>query len=102
MSSPEFPPNPALLLDTRGATETLTLDQLRLRAIWIATLLSHRAGSRCALVVDARPHDYGLARVLTVFLESEGIKTEVFTTIGEARTWLTAADGWRQRGAAGY
>jgi len=93
MSSPEFPRMPAVVMDMRYATENPTPDQLRLRAGWIATLLSRRSGSRCALVVGARPHHYGLARILSVCLETEGIQTEVFTNISEAKRWLTPARG---------
>src|SRR5690348_7578569 len=87
MSSPEFPNMPAVLIDTRRSTENPTPDILRVRAGWIATVLSHRPGSRCAVLVGSRPHHYGLARMLSVFLETEGVVAQVFTNITEARTW---------------
>lgn len=74
--------------------------QLRVRAGWIATLLSRREGSRCALLVGARPHHYGLARMLSVFLGTEGIQAEIFTTITEAMKWPSPADGRKQYGCA--
>lgn len=99
MSSPDFPPNPAVLLDTRRSTENPNPDQLRLRAGWIASMLSRRHQSRCALVVGARPHHYGLARMLLVFLGTEGIHGEIFTTTSEALRWLTPAGGGKVGGA---
>lgn len=101
MSSPEFPRLPALLLDVRRSTENPSPDVLRLRAGWIGTLLAHRYGSRCALLVGPRLHHYGLARMLAVFLETEGVKSEVFTRSKEARKWLTHGDGEKAGGAAG-
>lgn len=101
MSHPEFPKFPAVLIDTRRATENPTPDVLRLRAGWIATLLSRRAGSRCALVAGPKPHQYGLARMLSVFIQTEGVHAEVFTTLREARRWLMPADGRQSGGATG-
>jgi hypothetical protein len=39
--------------------------------------------------------------MLAVFLEFNGINTEIFATIREARRWLTPADGWKTGAAAG-
>jgi hypothetical protein len=101
MSSPGFPSVPAVLLDMRSTTENPAPDVLRLRAGWIATLLSRRYGSRCALVIVSEPHHYGLARMLCVLLESEGFACEVFTEIRDARRWLRPGDGRKAGGAAG-
>lgn len=93
MSDSRFPANPAVLLDSRRTTENPTADQLRIRAGWIATVLSQSAGSRCALVIGPKPYQYGLARMLSVFLGTEGIHAEIFHTVREARRWLTPANG---------
>jgi hypothetical protein len=99
MSSPRLSSESAILLDLRLATENPTPDVLRRRAGWIGTSFSHRADSRCALVAGTRPHQYGLARMLAVFVQTEGINAEVFTRIKEACRWLTAADA-RKSGRA--
>jgi hypothetical protein len=101
MSSRKFPATPSVLFDVRRATENPTPEILRLRAGRIATLVSRRPGSRCALVVGPRPHQYGLARMLSVFLGTEGIESEVFTKIREARRWLAPAGGRKVLRAGG-
>lgn len=45
-------------------------------------------GAQCALVAG-KEHHFGLARMLAVFLVGERIRSEIFTTIREARRWLT-------------
>ena len=97
MSSPEFPRSPAVMIDTRRETENPTLDLLRLRAGWIATLVSRRHGSRCALV--ARSHHRGVPRMFSILLATEGVQAEVFTTPRGARRWLTPGIGQRMGGA---
>jgi hypothetical protein len=71
---------------------------LRLHAGWIAYLLSRRANSRCAVVVSARPHHYGLAQMLLGFLGTEGIQGKIFTALPEARRWLIPVDNLKAGG----
>lgn len=100
MASPAFPLHASVLLDARPKTENPMTDELRRRADWVATLLARREGSRCAVVVGPRPHQYGLARMFSVFLGTEGVHAEIFTNIDEATRWLTPATGQKTGGAA--
>jgi hypothetical protein len=93
MASAKFPKTPTVLLDLRLATENPSSDVLRQWSVWIATLLSRRYGSRCAILIGRKPVRFGVARMLSAFLESEGINTETFTILREARRWLTPSDG---------
>lgn len=92
MASSAFPRYPSVLIDARAKTEDPHGDQLRQHADCIALLLSRREGSRCALVIGPRPHQYGLARMFAVFLSTEGVHAEIFTEIEEAERWLTPAN----------
>ena len=101
MASPDFPSHPSVLIDARSKTENPMADELRRRADRVAMLLSDRKGSFCAVVVGSRPNQYGLARMFSVFLGTEGVHAEIFTSIDEAKRWLTPTNGHKTGGAAG-
>jgi hypothetical protein len=88
MASRHFPARPSVLLDTREAVGETTPDQLRLRAEWIATLLSRNPATRAALVPDPVPASMAAARILAGFLETLHVSARVFPDIQQARDWL--------------
>jgi len=86
IGSPLFKPSKSLLLDRSGATDEPSSTEVRARAQEIKALLV----SRCAVVVA--PKSYNLGRMLREFLESEGIRSEVFTDAAEAERWLSVEE----------
>jgi hypothetical protein len=64
-------------------------EEMRSRAKFIASLIPVGISRRCALVIGL--HQYGIARMEAAHLEYEGMQTEVFRDLDEAREWLTGA-----------
>jgi hypothetical protein len=80
-------PGVALLIDERRSTANPTADEKRARVAWIASLRPN-IGARVALVTAADPLRYGIARMASVFFETEGMVAEVFTEADDAKRWL--------------
>jgi hypothetical protein len=97
MRDPAFRPGTMLLVDARLSTTRRSSEDLRERAIWMASLTAKGIASRCALVINSQPHQFGVARMAAAHIESRGMQFEIFTDIAKASEWLHDA----QRSAAG-
>lgn len=84
-----YSPSMSLVLDRSGALDTPSSEELRDRARFIKMLLTPNS-SRCAIVIGPKPHDYNFGRTLGSLLHSEGIGTEVFTSVAEGERWLVS------------
>ena len=86
-SDARFRPGVALLIDERRCTANPSAAEKRTRVAWIASLRPSLADS-VALVTAADPLRYGIARMASVFFETEGMVAEVFTEPDDAKHWL--------------
>jgi hypothetical protein len=88
VSDPSFRPGLALLCDLRLEIDDPSWEELAARAKFVAGLLPLGVSRRCALVIGL--HQYSIARMEAAHLEHQGLETEVFRDIEEARGWLEA------------
>lgn len=86
-----FRPGTMLLVDARLSTTRRSSEDLRERAIWMATLPARGMGTRCALVINSQPHQFGVARMAAAHIEPRGMQFEIFTDIAKASGWLAEA-----------
>lgn len=93
MRDPAFRPGTSLLIDARSSTSRRSSEELRERAIWMSSLTKKGIGTRCALVINSQPHQFGIARMAAAHIEPRGMQLEMFTDIAKASEWL------RQEGA---
>lgn len=89
MASPGFCPGMSLLFDVRLSDGNPTSEELRMRAAWLATLVTKGISARCAVVVNSQPYQYGLARMAATHLDFQGVHLEIFQGVEEASTWLS-------------
>jgi hypothetical protein len=84
----EFKPSTSLLLDLRFCTDVPSADEFRGQAKFLAAHTRKGLSHQCAIVVRAKPVDYGLARMASLYAELEGIGMEVFTNMEQGLRWL--------------
>jgi hypothetical protein len=105
MHDPAFRPGTMLLIDARLSTTRRSSEDLRDRAIWMSSLTARGIATRCALVINSQPHQYGVARMAAAHIETRGMQFEIFTDIDKACEWLehagTGAAGPRSGGLPG-
>ena len=91
MRDPQFRPGMSLLFDMRLSTDNPTSEEVRARVGRIAPLQASGVVSRCAIVVGPKAHQFGLARMASIYADVEGRQLEIFTRIDEAMNWLSKA-----------
>jgi hypothetical protein len=101
IEDPRFAPEKSLLFDTRLWADHPTSTDFQQRASWLASLRADGIARRCAMVVGAKPHQYGLARMAATYLDFEGMEMEIFKELDEAIEWLDTAAPTRVRSAGG-
>lgn len=89
MGDPQFHAGAPLIIDVRRSKTGRSSEEFRARACWMASLVSQGISPRCAMVVGSQPHQYGLARMAGIYLESHNIVLEIFHDLDEAIGWLT-------------
>ena len=77
-----------LLVDARLSTTRRSSEDLRERAIWMASLTAKGIAARSALVINSQPHQFGVARMAAAHIETRGMQFEIFTDIAKASKWL--------------
>jgi hypothetical protein len=95
MSSPHFEPGTSLLFDVRLSEVNPSGEEVRSRSQWLAGLMARGMSSRCAIVISPRVHQYGIARVASVYSDLQGMTVEIFSDLNQALLWL------RTEGSAG-
>ena len=88
MRDPAFQTGTLLLVDARLSTSRRTSEELRERAIWMSSLTKQGIGTRCALLINSQPHQFGVARMAAAHIEPRGMQLEIFTDITKASEWL--------------
>jgi hypothetical protein len=78
-----------LLLDTRLAKVNPTQGLVHARARWLDSLPARGVSRRGALVVGPELFQYGLARMMSAYLES--VQLGIFQEIDAAENWLLSA-----------
>jgi hypothetical protein len=101
IEDPRFAPGKSLLLDARLWAGHPTSTDFQQRASWLASLQADGIARRCAIVVGAKPHQYGLARMAATYLDFEGMEMEIFKEMDAAIEWLERAAPERVRSAGG-
>ena len=90
MGNPQFHLGTSLLIDSRKSEAKRSAEDVRAGAHWIASLVPQGISPRCAIVISSQIHQYGLARMLGIHLDLQGLILEIFTDFEEAMCWLTA------------
>jgi|SRR5579871_1571811 len=88
MADVRFRPGSPLLIDARLSKTSRSSEEFRERATWMASLREKGLGSRCAIVVNAEPHQFGMARMAGTHLDLQGMEVEIFTELQHAFGWL--------------
>jgi hypothetical protein len=101
IEDPRFAPGKSLLFDTREWADHPASADFQQRASWLASLQAEGIARRCATVVGAKPHQYGLARMLATYLDFEGMEMEIFKEMEAAIEWLERAAPERVQSAGG-
>ena len=100
-----FRPGTMLLVDARLSTTRRSSEDLRERAIWMASLTQRGIAARCALLINSQPHQFGVARMAAAHIETRGMQFEIFTDLAKASAWLenagTSAAGSHSGGLPG-
>ena len=91
LTSPEFTPGMALLIDGRSSLEYSPDAELRERAERLAALRARGLAGMCAIVTRDEPLHLMLMRVIGDRLEQLGMQTAMFTDIDPAWRWLGQA-----------
>lgn len=91
MSDPAFRPGMMLLVDARQSTTRRSSEDFRERAIWMASLTTKGMSTRCALLINSQPHQFGVARMAAAHIETRGMQFEIFTDVATASQWLEEA-----------
>lgn len=91
--SPQFRQGVALLLDMRLGQGNPASEDLRSLARWISKLPSRGVSPFCAIVVGPKQHHFGLARMVAIYAEFEGMDVEVFRDFDSAERWLHESGG---------
>jgi hypothetical protein len=73
-----------------ASTAKLWSKDRQVRAGWINSLLRQGISRRFGLVIGPDPHRYGLARMLSIYLEEQGVDLRIFHDREAALGWLTA------------
>lgn len=91
MNDPAFQPGTLLLIDARQSTSGRSSEEFRDRALWMKSLLSRGLAPRSAVVINSKPHQFGLARMAATHLDLQGMELGIFTDFDEAVQWLADA-----------
>jgi len=87
-TGPDFPTGRGMLVDVTGIEDARSADEIR----ELATFLGGKTdslGDHIGLVVSSsNPAQYGTARMLSAYAESEGMTVGVFTSLKKASEWL--------------
>lgn len=84
--------NRAELVDARGATTDLTLEQVRQLVQRAASMLSDGELGPTA-IVTSNDVVFGMARMYSILADGVGVRTEVFRETQQAIAWLDAQSG---------
>ncbi len=101
IEDPRFAPEKSLLFDARLWAGHPTSTDFQQRASWLASLRADGIARRCAIVVGAKPHQYGLARMAATYLDFEDMEMEIFKEMESAIEWLERAARERVQTAGG-
>jgi hypothetical protein len=88
LTDPAFRSGTMLLVDARLSTTRRSSDELRERAIWMQSLTARGIAARSALLINSKPHQYGVARMAGAYVQMRGLEFEIFTDMEEASLWL--------------
>lgn len=88
LADPEFNEGTLLLFDVRESEMNPTAAQIYESARWMASLTARGLGSKFAMVVSARPYQFGLGRMAASYLEEWGVELRIFEDPAEALNWL--------------
>jgi hypothetical protein len=83
-----FRPGTMLLIDARLTATRRSSEELRERAIWMASLRPKGLAARSAMVITPQPHQFGVARMAASHLELHDMEMEIFTDLEDASQWL--------------
>lgn len=83
-----FEPGTMLVVDARLTTTRRSSEELRERAIWMASLRAKGLAARSAMVITTQPHQFGVARMAATHVEIQDMIMEIFTDLDEASRWL--------------
>jgi hypothetical protein len=89
IKAPAFKPGMFIFVDGRNSKASISTPDIDWRVGWMASLPRMGFSSRCAVVVNSELYRFGLARMLSARLESEGVSLGVFRDADEALIWLT-------------
>ena len=84
IEDPDFHPEFDRLWDMRLGHPVASSDELR----GIAKVVGRLVGGHRGAIVAPGDVAYGMSRMLSVFLEDEGVDLQPFRTMGEATGWL--------------
>jgi len=90
IGDPQFHPGTSLLFDSRKSEAKRSAEDVRARAHWMVSLVPQGISARFAIVISSQLHQYGLARMLGIHLDLQGLILGIFTDFEEAMRWLTA------------
>lgn len=88
LTHPDYRPGTSLLIDARRSLAAPSVEEVRARARWMASLRGRGLSSRCATVSSPEAFRYGLTRMLSAYVEHAGIEMRVFSSLEEAERWL--------------
>jgi hypothetical protein len=89
MANPRFRTGTSLLIDARLSKTRRSSEEFRARSLWMASLMPGGLSSHCAIVVSSELHQYGLARMASIYLDLRGMALEIFTDLKPAIHWLS-------------
>ena len=88
-SDPAYKDGLNLLIDSRNSTANLSASEIRARAVLLKTLVGGRP-LRIAFVVTGSLR-FGLARMICIYAQMDGLNIQPFEDIEEAIGWLEHA-----------
>jgi hypothetical protein len=91
MRAPAFRPGMFILFDGRQSRANISPSDIDWRVSWIASLPRMGFSSHFAVVVNDEVHRFGLARMLSLRLENEGVDLAIFHDADVAMEWLTGS-----------
>jgi len=89
-TGPEFPAEGGMLVDVTRVEEVHSADEVRELATFLGSKTDHVGQHVGVVVSSSNPAQYGTARMLSAYAESEGLTIGVFTSVEKASEWLNS------------